>query len=83
MKFNLERLNQVAMKPSEAATERGMELADGRALYIDGVLRLFSRTDEEWAEVFSPYFTVEQLEHFAWPGEAAERRRLFRLKKKS
>lgn len=66
----------------EAAAAKGMELVDGRMLYVDGVLRLVSRTDEEWAELFSPFFTVESLEHFAWPGEAEERRRLFRLRRR-
>ena len=65
----------------EAAGEKSMGLEDGRMLYVDGVLRLVSRTDEEWAELFSPFFTVERLEHFAWPGETEERRRLFRLRK--
>ena len=64
----------------EAAADKGLSLTDGR-LYVDGVLRMVSRTDEEWAEGFAPFFTVESLEHFAWPGEAEERRRLFRLRK--
>lgn len=66
----------------ESAAEKGMELTDGRLLYQDGVLRLVSRTDEEWAALFAPYFTVEILEHFAWPGESEERRRLFRLRRR-
>ena len=65
----------------EAAAARGMALQEGR-LYVDGVLRLVSRTDVESAALFAPCFTVERLEHFAWPGEAEERRRLFYLKKK-
>ncbi|MBR5110816.1 MAG: class I SAM-dependent methyltransferase [Clostridia bacterium] len=66
----------------EAAAARNMELADGNRLYIDGVLRLVSRTDEEWARIFSPWYTVQRLEHFAWPGETEERRRLFWLGKR-
>ena len=66
----------------EAAAERGMSLAEGRLLYIDGVLRLVSRTDGEWEEIFSPWFAVEELDYFAWPGETAERRRLFRLRRR-
>ena len=66
----------------EAAAARGMELTDGNRLYIDGVLRLVSRTDGEWTRIFSPWYTVERLEHFAWPGEAKETRRLFRLRKR-
>ena len=50
---------------------------------MDGVLRLVSRTDDEWAALFDPYFTVEELDHFAWPGEAAETRRLFRLRRRA
>lgn len=66
----------------EAAGEKGMEL-EGCRLYRDGVLRLVSRTDEEWAGLFAPYFEVERLEHFAWPGEENETRRLFFLRKRS
>lgn len=65
----------------EKAAEKGMTLADGCRVYLDGVLRLVSHTDAEWAELFSPYFTVERLEHFAWPGEPTETRRLFFLRK--
>ena len=66
----------------EAAAEKGIELVDGCRVYLDGILRLVSRTDEEWAERFSPYFTVEQLEYYAWPGETEETRRLFRLRRR-
>lgn len=66
----------------EKAAEKDMELTDGCKLYMDGVLRLVSRTDEEWAELFAPYFTVESLEYYAWQGEPEEKRRLFRLRKK-
>lgn len=65
----------------EAAAQRGVMLADGSRLYQNGVLRLVSRTDEAWAAQFAPYFTVERLEHFAWPGEPRETRRLFYLRK--
>lgn len=66
----------------EAAAARGMELEEGRLLYVDGILRLVSRTDGEWAGMFEPFFTVEKLDHFAWPGEKTESRRLFYLRKK-
>ena len=66
----------------EIAAEKGVTLTGDRLLYEDGVLRLVSRTDAEWAALFAPFFTVEALEHFAWPGEAEERRRLFRLRKR-
>lgn len=64
---------------AEKAAQKGLELAGGNRLYVDGVLRLVSRSDEEWAAAFAPRFTVEKLDHFAWPGEAAETRRLFWL----
>ena len=66
----------------EAAAEKGTALTDDRYLYLDGVLRLVSRTDAEWEALFAPYFTVESLTYFAWPGEEEEKRRLFRLKKR-
>ena len=66
----------------EVATAKGLELVNGNRLYIDGVLRLVSRTDEEWERIFSPWYTVEKLEHFAWPGETKETRRLFWLRKR-
>ena len=66
----------------EAAAQRGTELEDGCKLYADGVLRLVSRSDEEWERIFAPFFTVDHLEHFAWPGETAEKRRLFHLRKR-
>ncbi len=66
----------------DAAAKRGLELVDGTRLYVDGVLRLVSRTDGEWAELFSPWYEVDRLEHFAWPGESSETRRLFCLKKR-
>ena len=65
----------------EKAKERGIELADGKLLYVDGVLRMVSLSDEEWAKRFAPYFEIESLEHFAWPGESVETRRLFHLRK--
>lgn len=65
----------------EKAAARGIELEDGNRLYSDGVLRLVSRSDEEWESLFSPYFAVRSLDYFAWPGEKTETRRLFRLSK--
>ena len=65
----------------EAAHKRGIKLEEDGSLYLDGVLRLVSRIDVEWAALFAPYYSIESLEHFAWPGEKAETRRLFRLRK--
>lgn len=66
----------------ESASKRGMELVDGKYLFVNDVLRLTSLSDDEWKGLFSSYFEIEKLEHFAWPGEQAETRRLFYLKKK-
>lgn len=65
----------------ETAASKGIELENGNMRYVDGVLRLVSRTDEEWSSLFSTFFSVEKLEHFAWPGEKTETRRLFHLRK--
>lgn len=63
------------------AEEKGEELVDGCRVYQDGVLRLVSRTDAEWEAIFAPYFAVERLEYYAWPGEEEETRRLFFLRR--
>lgn len=65
----------------ERAAEKGEELVDGCRVYQDGVLRLVSRTDAEWEAIFAPYFTVDRLEYYAWPGEEEETRRLFFLRR--
>ncbi len=62
-------------------TPRPGERTEGNNLFVNDVLRLVSFTDEEWTERFRPYFRVESLEHFSWPGEQKETRRLFRLRK--
>ena len=66
----------------EAAEKRGVVFQDGNRLYMDGVLRLVNRTDGEWTELLGRYFRVDRLEHFAWPGEEKETRRLFYLRAK-
>ena len=68
------------MSPEEAR-ERGMDVKHDRYLYSNGVLRLSLISDDEWKEILGKYFTVEDLDHFAWPGEKKGGRRLFRLKK--
>ena len=65
----------------EAARERGLDVKDDRYLFSDGVLRMSLVSDEEWTGILEKRFTVEKLDHFAWPGEAKEGRRLFILKK--
>ena len=61
--------------------ERHMS-AKGRYLYVDGVLRLSCLSDDEWTQCFQEWFDVEKLEHYAWPGEKTETRRLFYLHRK-
>ncbi|MBP5249361.1 MAG: class I SAM-dependent methyltransferase [Lachnospiraceae bacterium] len=68
------------MSPEEAR-ERGMDVKHDRYMYSNGVLRLSLISDDEWKEILGKYFTVEDLDHFAWPGEKKGGRRLFRLKK--
>ena len=51
----------------------------GKYMYRDGILRMVSRSDQEWSEIFSKYFIVEKIDHFSWPGETRELRRLFYL----
>ena len=62
--------------------EKKMTVKNGNCVYVDDILRLVCRTDEEWTETLGRYFAVEKLDHFAWPGETTERRRLFYLRKK-
>lgn len=63
-------------KPSS----RPFELKNNNYIYRDGILRMVTRTDQEWNSIFSEYFNVEKLVHFSWPGEPIETRRLFYLK---
>lgn len=63
-----------------ANPENNEEIKNGIYYFVSGILRLVCRTDEEWAKMFEKHFTVEKIDHFAWPGEPAERRRLFFLR---
>ena len=67
---------------AEMAVKRNIQLVDDKYLFVNDVLRLTSLSDEEWKNVFSPYFEVVKLDYFAWEGEPKETRRLFVLKKK-
>jgi cyclopropane fatty-acyl-phospholipid synthase-like methyltransferase len=67
----------------DMAEKRGIELVEDKYLFSDGVLRLTSLSDDEWKDIFTQYFAVENLDHFAWPGEEKETRRLFLLSKQS
>ena len=60
--------------------EKNMEVKNGNELYVNGILRLVSRTDDEWKSIFEKYFDVEKIEYFAWSGETEEKRRIFIMK---
>ncbi len=62
--------------------EKKIEIKNGNEVYVDGILRMLTRTDEEWSKIFSQYFDIERIEHFAWPGETEEKRRIFVLRKR-
>lgn len=66
----------------EMAKKRNIELVDDMYLFVNDVLRLSSLSDDEWKNIFAPYFDVVKLDYFAWEGEEKESRRLFVLKKK-
>ena len=51
--------------PVKMMEERGHKV-DGPHVYIDGVLRLTSLTDDEWASIFKEYFKIIKLDYFAW-----------------
>lgn len=61
---------------------RGITIKDGNSMFVNDVLRLVLHTDEEWSQRLSQYFEIEKLDHYAWPGEPVEKRRLFFLKVK-
>ena len=63
--------------------DRNLEVKNGNEVYVNGVLRMVSRTDEEWSEILGKYFEIERIDYFAWPGEAEETRRIFILRKKA
>ncbi|MBO4506467.1 MAG: class I SAM-dependent methyltransferase [Lachnospiraceae bacterium] len=65
----------------ETAKERGLDVKEDRYLFSDGVMRLSLVSDEEWTKILEKRFTVEKLDHFSWPGEEKEGRRLFILSK--
>ena len=60
--------------------ERGFEVKD-KSVYINGVLRLTSLTDDEWTLIFKKYYKEVTVSYFAWPGEQKETRRIFILRK--
>ena len=62
--------------------EKNIYIKNGNELYLDGILRMVSRTDDEWKQLFSPYFDTEKLEYYAWNSESEPKRRMFVVKKK-
>lgn len=62
--------------------EKNLEVRNKNELYVDGILRMVSRTDDEWKKIFEEYFNVDFIEYYAWPGEKEEKRRVFCLSKK-
>ena len=66
------------LKPEENP-QRGITVKKDNQIFINGILRLVSKTDEEWINDISAHFRVDRLLYFAWPNEEKERRRLFYL----
>ncbi|MCR5308774.1 MAG: class I SAM-dependent methyltransferase [Bacilli bacterium] len=66
--------------PPKLMEEKGHNI-NGPHIYINGVLRLTSLTDEEWASIFKQYFKILKIDYFSWSGEEKESRRLFVLQK--
>lgn len=55
---------------------------DGSYIFVDGVLRMNSHTDEEWTNMLTKYLQIEKLEYFKWDEEPdGVKRRFFILKK--
>ena len=65
----------------EMRAKKGSDINEEGELFVDGILRLLNKSDEEWTNIFTKYFKLIKLEHFAWLDEKEERRRLFYLKK--
>ena len=63
--------------------EKNVELRNKNELYVNGVLRMVSRTDDEWKKIFERYFNIDSVEYYAWPGEKEEKRRVFCLSRKT
>lgn len=62
--------------------EKNIVIRNGNHVYMNGILRMVTFTDDEWTEIFSEYFNVEKLTHYAWNGEERKRRRFFVLGRK-
>ncbi len=63
--------------------EKNVEVRNKNELYVNGVLRMVSRTDDEWKKIFERYFNIDSVEYYAWPGEKEEKKRVFCLSRKT
>lgn len=63
--------------------EKNVEVRNKNELYVNGVLRMVSRTDDEWKKIFERYFNIDSVEYYAWLGEKEEKRRVFCLSRKT
>lgn len=61
--------------------EKHIVIQNGNQVFLDGVLRMVTHTDESWQEMLEKHFTVKKLNHYAWDGEETPRRRMFILEK--
>lgn len=59
--------------------EKNTVIRYGNHVFLNGILRMVTRTDEEWQDIFSRYFRVDTLRHYAWNTEENARRRVFTL----
>ena len=65
----------------EMKSKKELNINEDGELFVDGVLRMLNKSDKEWENIFTKYFKIIKLDHFAWPNETQEKRRLFYLKK--
>lgn len=68
------------VNPEDMKTKNTIVL--GPHIFMEGVLRLTSLTDDEWLEIFSLYYELVRIVYYSWEGETKESRRLFILKRK-
>lgn len=67
----------------EACEKRNLVKCAPHHYTEDGVLRLVCYTDDEWREILTEYFKVEELHIFCYEGEPeTNKRRMFVLKNK-
>jgi 2-polyprenyl-3-methyl-5-hydroxy-6-metoxy-1,4-benzoquinol methylase len=45
--------------------DKNLEVKNGNEIYLNGILRVVTRTDEEWTTILGDYFEVEKIEYFA------------------